>query len=514
MMITIPFILSITSAISIVLVKKFRPQFRYFWFIAIGGSILVFTTLLIWTINPPLGFSLTSLDESTLPIFSPAWTASELNLPIIISLSTLGLAVLLTTMIRQNSDPIDWASIFVFISLGILAVMSDNYISIALCWISIDVIDLISILRYGKENKSNDVVVALSIKLFGILLLIWSAILCASNGISMDLHQLPNFAGLFILTAAILRIGILPLVLPVNTTDLSKGIFTISRAISSVSGLILLVYLPTNIVPSSAIPITIVILGFTCIGLSVAWFLARNELAGRPYWILSFVILIISNSLNGNIESSISLLTALILCGGLVSLYSSRHKKNIWLPLLGLWGLSTVPFSLTYGIFSARSSISVYTHLPMVVGYSILLAGYIKHIYSIKVSSERSIQPKWVNLMYLSGLVLIIGVLLFLGLKQGFTNESIQYSWIELLPIGLAVIITLLRVQFKESLNVIKIQSPSFKQNYFTILLWGIYNLIRRIINGINFILEGDGGMLWSLVLLLLFVTILSQFSN
>ena len=116
--------------------------------------------------------------------------------------------------------------------------------------------------------------------------------------------------------------------------------------------------------------------------------------------------------------------------------------------------------------------------------------------------------------MYLSGLVLILGVLLFLGLKQGFTIESIQYSWIELLPIGLAVIITLLRVQFKESLITIKIKNPSFKQNYFTILLWGIYNLIRRIINGINFILEGDGGMLWSLVLLLLFVTILSQFSN
>ena len=150
----------------------------------------------------------------------------------------------------------------------------------------------------------------------------------------------------------------------------------------------------------------------------------------------------------------------------------------------------------------------------MIVGYSILLAGYIKHVFSIKINSERSIHPKWVDLMYLSGLILILGVLIFLGMKQGFNIDSIHFSWIDLIPIGMAIIITLARVQFKESLNTIKLQRPSFKKNYFTIFLWGIYNLIRRIIIGINFILEGDGGMLWSLVLLLLFVTILSQFSN
>ena len=78
-------------------------------------------------------------------------------------------------------------------------------------------------------------------------------------------------------------------------------------------------------------------------------------------------------------------------------------------------------------------------------------------------------------------------------------------------PLGLAIVFFLVYGRFKRSIEGINISSPINLINPFPGLVWGFYNFFRRITTGINFILEGDGGMLWSLVIFVLFITILTQ---
>jgi len=510
-MITIPFILTITIVTAIILIKRLRPGFRYFWLVAIGGSVSIIISLLGWIFYLPMKYSPAISTESSLQLFSSNWIADNTTLPIIISLSALALAALLTSVVRNVSDPYDWASILLYTSLGILAIMSDNLFAITISWVCIDIIETITLLRYCRVERSNDIVVGLSVKLVGLLLTIWSAIICISSGLSITLQEIPTRVGGILIAAIILRIWVLPLVPPVNESNLSKNIFSISRPIAAISGLILLIHMPVDFFQTSMIPFTIILLGIFSIIFSIPWLFSKNEIYGRPYWILSFGLLIMINSISGNFNNGKSLLEAMVLLGGMASMYLVQNKKNIWIPIIGLWGLSSLPYSLTYGNFLESTTNSIFAFLPAIAGYSILIAGYIRHLTSRRSNSDISQQPKWIQFMYQSGLVLILAIIIILGLYRGFNNEQLVFHWIQLLPMGLALIIYLLHERFKVPFKMIRTQSLSIKNNPLTTIIWGLYNLIRRIIASINFILEGDGGMLWSLVFLLLFITILTQ---
>jgi hypothetical protein len=510
-MITIPFILTIITVTAILIIKRLRSGFRFFWFVSIAGALSIFISLLVWIFNPPLNFSLSYSSEPSLQLFSPIWITNSSKIPIIISLGALAITALLTAVVRHISDPMDWAFILLYISSGILAIMSDNLIALAIIWVCIDILDVIILLKYSKLERSNDIVVGLSLKLVGVLLIIWSAIQSVSSGFSITLSEIPNLIAGILIATSILRIGLLPLVPTINESDLSKSIFTISRVIAALSGLILFVYLPTDLFSFSTKPVAILIIGVFSIIFGIPWLLSKNEIYGRSYWILSFGLFIMINSMSGNFDDGISLLAALVLNGSLVSMFFVRNKKNIWIPLIGLWGLTTLPFSLTNGIFPKTTSLSFYYYIPAIVGFSLLIAGYIKHVTTTRSGSEVSQQPKWINLMYQTGLILILGMIIAIGLTRGLNTIQRRFNWIDLIPLGLGIFIYLLQKKFRNSVNLSDFQPLSIKKNPLSSILWGLYNLVRRIISGINFILEGDGGMLWSLVFLVLFLTILTQ---
>jgi len=45
-------------------------------------------------------------------------------------------------------------------------------------------------------------------------------------------------------------------------------------------------------------------------------------------------------------------------------------------------------------------------------------------------------------------------------------------------------------------------------------LFWGVYRLVGRFLALINLILEGEGGILWTILLLTLLLSLLGQFSQ
>ncbi len=145
------------------------------------------------------------------------------------------------------------------------------------------------------------------------------------------------------------------------------------------------------------------------------WVRASDEILGRPFWILGMGSLAVSSSLQGNPIGSISWGSMLILAGGLIFLFSSRQRSMLWLPMLGIWGLSALPFSPTAIAWQTTSSNSWLFSIPLIIAQALLISGYFRHMLHPGETSFES-QEKWTKLLYPAGLLLLAGVSILLGL--------------------------------------------------------------------------------------------------
>jgi hypothetical protein len=140
------------------------------------------------------------------------------------------------------------------------------------------------------------------------------------------------------------------------------------------------------------------------------------------------------------------------------------------------------------------------------------MAGFLRHALHPGETSLES-QEKWVKVIYPIGLLILLAVSLLLGIWGWPGARMIGLGWLSIVGILLAVGFTILAVRI---LVRIPIGNPAghwsqiFRLERFYSFLNGLYNLFRRIADVITGSLEGDGGLLWSFLLLVLILSILS----
>jgi hypothetical protein len=242
------------------------------------------------------------------------------------------------------------------------------------------------------------------------------------------------------------------------------------------------------------------------------WLRSSDEILGRPFWILGFASLAVAESLRGNPAGSTGWGVALILCGGLLFLFSARRRSILWLPFLGLWALSTLPFSLTGSAWQSGTTISWVFIIPFLPAQALLISGFLRHALHPGETSLES-QEKWVKVIYPIGLLILLAVAILLGL-WGWTGARIIGLWwlsivVILLAAGFTVLATRILVRMPVG-NPSSQWTQIFRLERFYSFLNGIYKLFRRVADVVTGSLEGDGGLLWSFLLLVLILSILS----
>jgi hypothetical protein len=143
---------------------------------------------------------------------SPTFIADEIAWVFTLSIVTLCLAIIITSVVRSNFPNItSWAGILILTSLGVLAVVADNPLTLVLIWAAIDFTELIAQMRFVEDPKlSERAVIAFASRATGTLILLWADMVSAANGQTFDFRSAPPQAGLYLLAAAALRLGVLP----------------------------------------------------------------------------------------------------------------------------------------------------------------------------------------------------------------------------------------------------------------------------------------------------------------
>lgn len=516
MFVIISILLLVITSLVMLILRLSRPSFGYHWLIAAGGALVTWIVVLLLGITLPVSVQLISWGPRTAYPNSFIMIADQISWPFAVGLGTLILATLLTDVVHgYEMDWSNWASSLVVTALGLIGVFSGNLLTFIIAWTAFDIIGLVILLTQLQSGKSRRraVWVFFSRLLGSICLLIAGVISVNDNG-SFLLERVSPAAITFVVLAAGLRLGSVPVDSPLIENPTSRRSF--GTVLSLVSATIVLVFLVrvALALENVELPTNLWVIIFSLTGLvsllsGGVWILAHDELEGRHAFILGMSAIVIAATLRAQAEASLSWALAIVFSGGLIFLSSVRTKFSMWITLLGLVGISTLPFTPAWNIlmlFASPLNLSLVLYLIAMV---FMIWGYAHHASQLKL--EPSGLERWIKVVYPMGLLL-------------FPMVQISFVWFYLPEIGEVplmgwilgpLICVLALVGFfwqrrggkvpqlmANSVNVI------FTLGWFYAIVRTIYDYLSRFIHFISKVLEGEGGLLWVLLWIVLFLAL------
>lgn len=513
MLILVSCFLLFASALALIILRIFQPNARYTWLVAVGGAILALVSVFGWLAQIPFDLNLPAWQPATLFANPILFRADNISWPFAISITALTLAVLLTAVARPAfSNSLTWAGALALGGLGILAVTADNPLTLLMVWGALDLTELVSQLRSVNGPANNEkVVTSFSTRAFGIGLLLWASIISIAQGNIFDFQSVAPESGLYLVAAAGLRLGVLPLHLPYSAeSTLRRGFGTSLRLISAASSLVLLAHIPSGSLISSITPFLVILAVVASLYGGWMWLRAPDELTGRPYWIIGIASLAVISALNGNSTGVVAWGCALILVGGALFLASVQQTWLNRAMLIGAWSLSTLPFSLTASASLGRMGLFA----PFVlVAEALLMAGFIRNALRPTGRDSLDAQQNWMRTVYPAGIFMLIFFQLLLGLF-GWNGSRQIGSWVfaiivSVLTFGLIWATPRLRILNPVRAHWLNPANSGLSNLYQG--FWTIYRVLGRLGQTITNALEGEGGIMWTLLFIILFVSLLTQ---
>ncbi len=384
---------------------------------------------------------------------------------------------------------------------------------------------LYSLLRLSKAAElSSKIVNLFAIRIFSTFMLITATSIAWQGEPFLGFEVMHPNASLFFLLAAGLRLGVFPLNLPIlDSPELRWGAGTLFRLTPAASAMVLIAHLPEGltIFNQNLLNIFQVLTLIAAFYSSLMWLTRKTQFEARPYWMVTLSAFAIQSALNGHPEASRVWGLALLLSGSLLFLFDPPIRRIRFLPLLGLLGFIGLPYTLAAsGWEGLLPDTFNFTSVILILTHAFLVLGYIRFI--IKADSTVTGLEKYARITFPLGLVTLIQTILVLGLVgwPGVLTVGSLLGSLSSLALVLLGLLVGWRLGFNMETETISQRFPPYRListifNFFRKVLsldW-LSNLVNRAYTSLSGlmaffseILEGDGGILWSVV----FVVILS----
>lgn len=517
MSIVITFLILFLTALTLLVLRIMIPGFRYSWLFAVGGTFLAWISVFLWQLGLPIQLRFTIWQPALLFSQSPTFVADRIGWAFVLSLITLCMAILITAAVRPRfPSPISWVGTLVLTSLGMLAVVADNPLTLVLIWAAIDLVELVTQIWFVEDTRlSERIAITFASRATGILILLWADVIGGSSGQPLDFRLASPQAGLYLILAAGLRLGALPLHLPYpSESALRRGFGTGLRMVSAASSLILLARIPTGSIGSPIMQILLMLVSLAAVYGGWMWLRAPDDLTGRPFWLIGMGSLAIAAALRSNPVGAAAWGCTLILAGAALFLFS---EPNRWLAralYISVFAISSLPFSITATGWVSGGT-GFWLSLPfLIAAHAMLMAGFFRHLQRTATRPTNEDQPIWGKNVFPFGISILLLTMILLGV----------FGWDGALRFGnpfLGILVSILTVVVLWLTPRLRILNPVrahwvkptdaswFDWGYRA--LWELYRQLGRVSNSFLGMLEGESGLMWTLLFLVLFVTVFTQ---
>jgi hypothetical protein len=511
LLLVLAILLLLATPLTVLGLRRARARMGAQWLLAAIGAFLAWSSLWLLRARLPLSLELLDWDAGGFAE-NPLLLADSISWPFALALATLGLGAILTGVGRlEDLEAGAWTGSLAVTALGIAAVLAGNPLTLALVWTALDIVELaLLLLRTAEPARRRGVVVFFATSLTGTFLLLYADALARIGGESLAFEAIPASAGPLLVLAVGLRLGVLPLHLPfLREPDLRRGLGTILRLAPPAASLTLLARIAGGGLRLEPEWLVLALLGLAGLYAAVAWARMPDELVGRPYWLLGISALAFAAALGGRLEAALAWSLAGLLAGGALFLSGrpGRGRRLVGgLAAAGMLGVPFTPGAAATGIyepFTFFSALFLATH-------AFLLYGFLRHL-------ERPLTPvetpaeRWIQLVAPGGLALVVA-----------SHWAASLPWLAaqaprwpLLAIGgLAGGAALLGRRFQPPQFIFDALDRVFSMRWlFRAGEWLLARLAAGM-DAIHRILEGEGGILWAMVLVALLLTLLNQLAG
>jgi len=520
------------AALVVFVLDQIRPRYGISWVITVVAGVIAWGLVAYSRLRLPTIVNLLSWNNPNLnQIGHLSLLLDYKSWPYALALITIFLAMIFTDAARTHLDgsPRAWIASLLITALGLLAIQSGTSLTMMIAWVVVDFLQLFHLLRLQETPQFNTrIVVSYGVRLASVLLLFLGTMLgWASHG-DFDLTAMPKTAGFVFLLAVALRLGVIPLNLPfLKEPILRRGAGNILRLTPVAASLTLLARLPEEaLLPTNHWKTLLMgLLSLAALYAASRWLAAIDEIEGRQYWIIAWASFATVSVLNGVPQASVPWGMALLLSGSLLFLYYPRIQRINFLLLFGLFGLLGLPYTLTasgwYGLVG--SGFNLWSFL-LLIAHGIMILGYLEH--ALKPGSEASGLETWARVVFPLGLIFIIQAIFSLALIGWPGAFTPGVWWVALISNILILIAMILIRRFGvkppyfhlPSSGKIKQASdwllpriePVFRLEWLYNIVWKLYYFLGQILKLFSSLLESEGGFLWTVLILVLLISILS----
>lgn len=527
MLALLPVILLFTAALIVYVLQRLRPGFGIPWLVALVTAFIVWVYLLVLGFRLPVQLVLSQWSIIGESAEFPALQLDAVSWPYAFALAGLLLGMIQTASARLigQAHPRAWAGALLVTGAGMLALLSANPLTLAIAWTVIDLIELVILIITVPENRQHSrIVLAFATRVGGTLTLIWAVLQARSLGAILTFDQIPPQVSVTLLTAAGLRLGVLPLHMPyTGEPRLRRGFGTMLRLVSPAASLALLARLPAGSVTGGWATLVLVFASLAALFGAFLWLFAKDELDGRPFWMVALSGLAVASVARGMPQASVAWGSALLLSGGLLFLYSARDRGTYFLPLLGFLGLTGLPFTpAASGWLGAWTAPFNALNLVFLIALVGLLIGYLR--LAFQPGDLLSQMDNWVRSVYSAGLFMLV-VTQWLIAASSLPGS---FSLATAVPAVIATILTLgvlalyariprLSENAQEGwLSIIWVRiwrglSAFLRLEWLYQLTGFLFGIAGRLVQFLTTILEGNAGVLWALLLLILLISLITS---
>jgi hypothetical protein len=350
----------------------------------------------------------------------------------------------------------------------------------------------------------------------GSLLLIYNTALLSRSGINPLVANISGEQSALFVLAAVLHSGVLPLIN--QSDDLDQASQTekiIHRLIKILQLTISMTILSFFSSPNLQFPVDLglsILLFFLLIQFGIQLNSGKIEEFNEKWQVFNTLSIVFLFYNFGNI---VFWITVFYISSIFLILYTHRNKSSIIFPLILLVLISGLPYTLN--TFGVRGFVNIDFLIP--IFFSVIFLSLFLGRFYMAVKQEReeieAMEPLY-QIAYLSGLLVIVlsaGLITFKFI--GSPQEELSLWWLGLFGLLLTGLFIFLstkknikifsRLKLDRSAVTIKILSLDWLFN----LVGAIAKRMKNLATGFSGLLEGAGGLLWALVLLVLILSIL-----
>jgi len=522
MLVAAIFIILVLGTLTAYVMRKRQVDLARVWVVMAVVSVVLWLVTLFIPHDGTVPFTITNWFSAGDAQINLNFAVNPTNWPIVFALLTAHIAFLFVSGSRQELDQdfIFWILEAGEIALAYFAITAVDLWTVIIAWTALDLGNLIYEFFSRKNLTHSGVVVPLFFKLFGSLLLIYATAISSGNSQVLSLANIPaSSSGLFF-TAAILHSGILPFRFPEKR---KKGVETITNGLffllPFISSLFLVVHLPNDDIPflSFILISSLAIIGMYYFGL--LWMQSAEEINKIYFLALAFAAFTIFRYVTGTHQDLVPWLALTLIGGSWLLQFSQRGSSTRLLPIFLIISMLGIPFTLTsYGsslYFSDGFKFSVifilFFHVLYLIGFYQSLTQEKEQFDDLDSSS----QLNYLIAIMFSGLAIIMTSYRLAG---SLINEIANWwAGLTITAAAAAYLIWRRRQAGQAREGNLEIEQTEISQRvekmlsfeWLTKAVTVVAERLRPLVNGFSNLMEGEGGILWSIVFMALLVTLL-----